>query len=129
MVMNNLNALKSTLCELATKQNRDFDSLLFSSQLQKALKRNGLDDSTRVPDWFVLFFDALLTGKVVPRSPYVYNQTSLEAISNFLMDIKDILHVQYEDEGEYMMITADKLQTFGVISLEGDTYRVGRLVA
>ncbi len=128
-MMNNLNALKSTLCELATKQNRDFDSLLFSAQLQKALKRNGLDDSTRIPDWFVLFFDALLTGKIVPHSPYVYNQTSLEAISNFLMDIKDILHVQYEDEGEYMMITADKLQTFGVISLEGDTYRVGRLVA
>ena len=129
MVMDNLTALKSTLCELATKQNRDFDSLLFSSQLQKALKRNGLDDSTRVPDWFVLFFDALLTGKVVPRSPYVYSEPSLGDISNFLVDLEDILHLQWEDEGEYVRITADKLQTVGVISIEDDTYRVGRLVA
>lgn len=127
--MNNLTALKSTLSELATKQNEDFDSLLFAAQLQEAIENNGLDDSTRVPDWLVLFFDALLTGKIVPKSPYIYNKTSQGDVSNFLAELEDILHLQWKDEGEQVEIIADKLKTFGIISIEDDTYQVGRLAA
>ncbi len=127
MIMNNLTVLKSALCELATKQNEDFDSRLFASQLQKAIENSGLDDSTFVPDWLVLFFDALSTGKTVPQSSYVHNKTSLRNISNFLVELADILHLQWQDEGEYVTLVADKLQTFGIISIEDDTYEVGRL--
>lgn len=127
--MNNLTALKSTLCELATKQNEDFDSLLFTSQLQEAMDNSGFDDTTRVPDWLVLFFDALLTGKTITKSPYIYNKTSQGDVSNFLAELEDILHLQWKDEGEQVELVADKLKSFGIISIEDDTYQVGRLAA
>lgn len=127
--MNNLTALKSVLCELAIKQNEDFDSLLFTSQLQEAIENSGLDDGIRVPDWLLLFFDALLTGKILPKTPYVYNKTSQGDVSNFLAELEDILNLRWKDEGEQVEIVADKLKTFGIISIEDDTYQVGRLAA
>jgi hypothetical protein len=127
--MNNLTALKSVLCELAIKQNEDFDSLLFTSQLQEAIENSGLDDGTRVPDWLVLFFDALLNGKILPKTSYIYNQTSQGDVSNFLAELEDILNLRWKDEGEQVEIVADKLKTFGIISIEDDTYQVGRLAA
>jgi len=127
--MNNLTALKSTLCELAIKQNEEFDLRLFTSQLQEAIENSGLDDSTRVPDWLVLFFDALLTGRILPKTPYIYNKASQGDVSNFLAELEDILNLRWKDEGEQVEIVADKLQTFGIISIEDDTYQVGRVAA
>ena len=127
--MNNLTALKSTLCDLATKQNENFDSFLFASQLKEAIENNGLDDSTRVPDWLVLFFDALLTGKVIPKTHYVYDRASQGDVSNFLAELEDIIQLQWKDEGEQVELVADKLKTFGIISIEDDTYQVGKLAA
>ena len=125
--MDNLTALKSVLRELAIKQNDPFDSLLFTAQLQEAIESNGLADSRRIPDWLVLFFDALLTGKIVPRTPYTYNRISRGDVSNFLAELEDILTLQWEDEGEQVALVADKLKTYGIISIEDDTYQVGRL--
>ncbi|MGI4735331.1 MAG: hypothetical protein ACRYG7_09150 [Janthinobacterium lividum] len=127
--MDNLTALKSTLCELAAKQNENFDSLLFAAQVQEAMENCGFDDSTRVPDWLVLFFEALLTRKTIPKSPYLYDKTAQGDVSNFLAELEDILHLQWKDAGEQVELVADKLKTFGIISIEDDTYQVGGLAA
>lgn len=125
--MNNLDALKSTLYSLAAKQNKNFDSLLFTSQLQESLENNALDNSIRVPDWLVLFFDALLNGKIVLKTSYVHNRDLQGDVSNFLAELEDIIDLQWKDTGEEVELVADALETFGIISIEDDTYQVGKL--
>jgi hypothetical protein len=46
-----------------------------------------------------------------------------------LAELEDILNLRWKDEGEQVEIVADKLKTFGIISIEDDTYQVGRLAA
>lgn len=125
--MNKIDALKSVLLTIAATQNQNFDAQLLEGQLEEVFANNGFTTDSNVPDWLVTFFEALLNGTVMHRTPYSHDRAVQGDIANFLAELEDVIEMQWEDEGERVQITADKLFTFGVISIEDDTYQVGLL--
>ncbi len=125
--MTTIDSLKATLHQLGKAQNERFDAQQFDTELITALENNGFEDDAQVPDWFVQFFQALASGKVVPKTAFIHDRANQGDISNFLAELEAILALQWRDEGESVELIADKLETFGIISIEDDTYQVGIL--
>jgi hypothetical protein len=121
--------LKAILHQLGEAQNERFNAQQFDTGLSITLKNSGFEDDAQVPDWFMQFFQALASGKVLPITAYNHDRAIQGDISNFLAELEDILALRWRDEGESVELIADKLGTFGIIFIEDDTYPVGTLKA
>ena len=125
--MNKATHLVTVLLALAAKQNQSFDAAAVEEQLQEAAANNGFDASDHVPDWLLVFFDALHTGKVITRQPIPANASFTGDLSNFLAELEDIIQFKWDDSGEVVEVVADKLGMFGTIFSEGAVYEVSAL--
>ena len=114
--MNKATHLVTILIALAAKQNQPFDATAVEQQVQEIATNNGFDVSDQVPDWLLVFFDALDSGKVLSKRPIPANEPFGGDVSNFLAELEEVIQFAWHDSGELVELVADKLQLFGLIS-------------
>jgi hypothetical protein len=123
--MNKIASLKTALREIASIHNEEFDEYTFDKELDNLFESNGFFTDEQVPDWLGKIFRAVLSREVIPKTPYQHNSKVHGDVSNLLAELEELIQINWIDEGERVEFSSNKLNMFGNISIEDETYQVG----
>jgi hypothetical protein len=124
--MDNLSFLRFNLNNLAQVHNQNFSKEKFDVQLSDVLEANGFFEHESVPTWLVQFFEAILNKNIINKTVYRYSPNRIGDVYNLLADLEDMIQLRWQDEGERVELVSDKLNVYGIISSEDNTFQVGK---
>jgi hypothetical protein len=118
--------LEDLIIELCEKANQRPPSVQEKNEIKQLLEENDLDSTENVPTWFSNFIKDILMQKEVPRSFFTYDSSKGD-VDNFLAEMEDYLHAEWDDYGEAVEIFFPNLRMKVCISTEGNFYEAERV--
>ncbi len=93
-------------------------------ELCAVIENSYLDDPANVPTWLLDLFDALIHKRIVPPSPQTSAAGDGGSPYNFLVELADVVDMNYIEGGEYFIIQFPTIGVEAKISLEDSNYTV-----
>ncbi|MCT7984894.1 hypothetical protein NG796_16610 [Laspinema sp. A4] len=93
-------------------------------ELRDVIENSDLDDSEKVPNWLLDLLSGLVEQRMIPPSPQTAAAKSGGSSHNFLVELADVIEMNWVEFGEYFLMQFPSLGLEAKVSIEDSTYAV-----
>ncbi len=119
--------LKELLIQLIEKVNKEICSIDMKNLIDDLLDENDLIDNEKVPKWFFILLENLLSETETERT-FFEAQDDEGDLSNLIAELEGIINADWNDYGEAVEVDFPNLNMNLCISREGDFYELSKHV-